>query len=331
MRAPRPVLTFVLTIGLFAAPLAADAQPGGRVYRLGVLTPGARPVPLSPTTAYLLPLTLRELGYVEGQNLVIEQRFAEGKLDRLPRLARELVQLQVDLLVAASPVAVRAAKDATKTIPIVMLLSYSDPVELGFVASLARPGGNITGAVMAAEPTLAAKRLELIKEILPRAARIAVLATAEAGSRIQVQWAEKAAASLGLKLVVVEVRGGDYDRAFAMMVAERVDALSVLASVILSTDRERIIQLATKHRIPAIYDWREHVEAGGLMAYGGSVSGFTRRAALYVDRIFKGAKPADLPVERATTFELAINLKTAKALGLTVPASVLAQADQIIE
>jgi putative ABC transport system substrate-binding protein len=217
--------TFIAaSLGLLVAPGAAEAQPQGRVYRLGVLTPGVRPVQSSPTTAYLLPLILRELGYVEGQNLVIEQRFAEGKLDRLPGLARDLVQLRVDLLVAASPVAVRAAKDATKTIPIVMLLSYSDPVELGFVASLARPGANITGVVMAAEPTMAAKRLELIKEILPRAARIAVLATGEAGSRIQVQWAEKAAAALGLKLVVVEVRGGDYDRAFATMLAERVEA-----------------------------------------------------------------------------------------------------------
>jgi putative ABC transport system substrate-binding protein len=279
----------------------------------------------------LLPLSLRELGYVEGQNLVIEQRFAEGKLDRLPGLARELAQLRVDLLVAVSPVAVRAASDTTKMIPIVMLLSYSDPVELGFVASFARPGGNITGVVLAAEPALATKRLELLKEIVPRAMRIAVLATGEPGSRMQMQWAEKAASSLGVKLVVVEVRDVDYDRAFTTMVAARADALLVVASVILSTDRERIIQLAAKHRLPAIYDWREHVEAGGLMAYGGSVSGFTRRAAVYVDRIFKGANPADLPVERATTFELAINLKTAKALGLTIPQSLLLQADQLIE
>ncbi len=328
-------LAFVvpLVFTLVVAPLAADAQEqkAGKVYRLGVLTPGVRPVPSFPTTAYLLPLILRELGYVEGQNLVIEQRFAEGKLDRLPGLARELVQLRMDLLVAASPVAVRALKDATKAIPIVMLLSYSDPVELGLVASFARPGGNISGVVLAAEPTLVAKRLELIKEIFPRAARIAVLATGEATSRLQVQWAEKAASSLGVKVVVAEVRDADYDRAFATMVAERADALLVVASVILSTDRERIIQLAGKHRLPAIYDWREHVEAGGLMAYGGSVSEFTRRAAVYVDRIFRGANPADLPVERATTFELAINLRTAKALGLTVPSSLLLRADHVIE
>jgi putative ABC transport system substrate-binding protein len=210
---------------------------------------------------------LRELGYIEGQNLIVEQRFAEGKLDRLAGLARELVQRRVDILVAFSPPRVWAAKDATSTIPIVMLLSYSDPVELGFLASFARPGGNITGVVLAAERTMVAKRLELIKEVVPRAARIAGLATGEAPSRTQVQWAERAAPSLGVTLVVVEVRDADYDRAFAEMVAERANALLVLASVILNTDRQRIIQLAANHRLPAIYDWREHVEAGGLMAY----------------------------------------------------------------
>ncbi len=271
------------------------------------------------------------MGYVEGQNLVIEQRFADGHLDRLPELARELVGLRVDALVAASPPAVQATRAITKTIPILMLLAYSDPVELGLVTSFARPGGNVTGVVMAAEPTMVGKRLELIKEVVPRAVRIAVLSTGEAPSQIQVKWAEKAASALGVKLIVVELRDGDYDRAFAAMVAERADALFVVASVILSTDHQRVIQLAAKHRLPAIYDWREHAESGGLMAYGGSVSGFTRRAAIYVDRIFKGASPAELPVERATTFELAINLKTAKALGLTVPQSLLIRADQVIE
>jgi putative tryptophan/tyrosine transport system substrate-binding protein len=317
-----------IALGLLAAPLAARAQTPGRVIKVGILST------VNPrTTAFteVMIQRLRELGYVEGQNLVIERRFAEGKLDRLPGLARELVQLRMDVLVATSPLPVRAAKDATKTIPIVMLLSYSDPVELGLVASLARPGGNLTGVVMAAEPTLVAKRLELIKEAVPRVARIAILSTSEAPSRTQVQWAEKAAPALGVKLVTVEVRDGDYDRAFATIGAEQADALSVVASVILSTARQRIIQLAAKHRLPAIYDWREHVEEGGLMAYGGSVSAFTRRAAVYVDRLFKGANPGELPVERATTFELVINLKTAKALGLTVPPSLLQRADQVIE
>src|SRR6266849_7669062 len=185
----------------------------------------------------------------------------------------------MDTLVAVSPPSVKAAKDATNTIPIVMLLSYSDPVELGFVASFARPGGNITGVVLAAEPTIVGKRLELIKEVVPRVERIAVLTTGEVQSRTQAQWADRVAPSLGVKLVVVEIRDADYDRAFATMVAAQAAALLVTASVILSTDRERIIQLAAKHRLPAIYDWREHVEAGGLMAYGGSISGFTRPGA----------------------------------------------------
>jgi putative tryptophan/tyrosine transport system substrate-binding protein len=322
----------VLGGSILAGPRVFEAQQGGKVYRLGVLTPGVRPAQSSPwVTANFLPVILNELGYVDGKNLVIEQRFADGKLDRLPGLARELVQLQVDALVAASPPAIRAAKDATRTIPIVMLLSYSDPVELGFVASFGRPGGNITGVVLAAEPTMAGKRLELLKAVVPRAARIAMLASGEGQSRTQVQWAEKVAPSLGVRLVVVEVRNGDYDRAFATMVAERANALCVVASVILSTDVGRIIQLATKHRLPAMYEWREHAEAGGLVAYGGSVSEFTRRAAMYVDRIFKGAHPASLPVERATTFELVVNLKTAKALGLTIPQSFLLRADQVIE
>jgi ABC-type uncharacterized transport system substrate-binding protein len=316
---------------LLAAPRAAEAQAAGKVYRLGILTPGMRPAPTFPTMASLLPPLLREQGYIEGQNLVVEQRFAEGKLDRLPGLARELVGLRADAIVAPSPPTVRAAKDTTTTIPIVMVLAYSDPVELGFVASFARPGGNITGVVLGAEPTMAAKRLELVKEAVPRAARVAILTTGEASSRTQVQWAEKAAPSLGVKLIVVETRNADYDRAFATIVAERADAVLIVASVILSTDRQRIIHLAAKHRLPAIYDFREHAEDGALMAYGGSLSGFARRAAGYVDRIFKGANPAELPVKRATTFELAINLKTAKALGLTIPPSLLLRADQVIE
>ncbi len=320
-----------LVLALFAALLPAEAQQAGKIYRLGILTPGRCSATSAPTTASVLPLILREMGYVEGQNLAIEQRCAEGKVDRLPGLARELVQLRMDTLFAPSPVAVQAAKGATATIPVVMLLSYSDPVELGFVASFARPGGNITGVVLAAEPTMAGKRLELIKEAVPRAARIAILATSEAGSRMQVQWAEKVAPSLGVKLIVVEVRSADYDRAFATMVAERPDALVVVASVLLNTDLARIIQLAAKYRLPAIYDWREQVEAGGLMAYGGSISGTTQRVGAYVDRIFKGAKPGDLPVERATIFELAINLKTAKTLDLTIPPSLLLRADHVIE
>ena len=323
---------FLLTSVVGAlGPVAAEAQQTGKVWRVGVLTPGVRPTPSFPSTASLLRPILREFGYVEGRNLIIEHRFAEGELDRLPAMAAELVRLRADVLVAPSPVTVRAALDATKTTPIVMLLAYSEPVELGFVATFARPGGNVTGVVLAAEPSLMAKRLELLKEIAPRAARIAILGTGEAGSKIQVRLAEQAASSLGVQVVVVELRDLNYERAFEMMVAERANAFSVVTSVILSTHRERIIRLAAKHRLPGIYEWREHVEAGGLMAYGSSIADFTRRAVVYIDRIFKGASPSELPVERATTFQLAINRRTAKALGLTIPASLLARTDQIIE
>jgi putative tryptophan/tyrosine transport system substrate-binding protein len=324
--------TFLAGTGavLLATPFAAEGQQAGKVYRLGILSPGSR-ASSSVTTASLLPLKLREVGYVEGQNLVIEQRFAEGKLDRLPGLAQELVQRRVDVLFALSPIAVQAAKDATKTVPIVMLLTYSDPVELGFVASLARPGSNITGVVLAAEPTMAGKRLELLKEVVPGPTRIALLVTTESYSRTQVQWAEKVAPSLGVRLIVVEVQGSDYDRAFTTIAAEGAHALFIVDSVIFASGRARIIQLAAKHRLPAIYGQRDDVEAGGLMAYGGSASRFAERAAVYLDRIFRGAHPAELPVERAATFELVINLKTAKALGLTIPPSLLLRADEIIQ
>ena len=302
-----------------------------RNQKLSVSAFSSRELPRDSRSAGAFSQELCQLGYIEGKNVIIEWRWAENQPEPIPRLAAELAGLGVDVIVTGGTAPARALKNATRTIPIVMLLSYSDPVELGFVASFARPGGNITGVALAAEPTMAGKRLELIKEVVPRATRIAVLGTGETQSRTQVQWAEKVAPSLGVKLVVVEVRNGDYDRAFATIVAERAEAVSVVASVILSTDVGRIIQLAAKYRLPAIHEWREHAEAGGLMAYGGSVAGFTRRAAAYVDRILKGANPAELPVERATRFEFVVNLKTAKALGLTIPQAVLGRADQVIE
>ncbi len=325
-------LALVTTVlALFAAPLAAKAQQTGRTYRLGILQPTAPRATSDPTALTNQIVTaLGELGYVEGQNLVVEQRFAEGKIDRLPTLARTLVQFRVDAILAVGNLAIRAAREATSTIPIVMFTS-DDPVQAGFVASLAHPGGNITGVLIAAEGTLAGKRLELIKEAVPRAARIALLTTDEPSSRAQVQEAQKAAPSLGVRLVVVEVRDGDYDRAFATMMAERPGALFVLASTFFNRDRKPIIDLAVKHRLPAIYVWREQSMEGGLMAYGSSFSGLSRRAATYVDRIFKGAKPADLPVEQPTKFELVINLKTAKDLGLTIPQSLLIRADEVIQ
>ena len=278
-----------------------------------------------------MPKVLGEMGYVEGRNLVIESRFADGRPERLSKLAQELVGLRVDAIVAASPPAVRAAAAATSAIPVVMLLGYSDPVELGLVASYGRPRGNVTGVAMAAEPPIVGKRLELIKEVVPGATRIAILSTNEAPSGTQVQWVQRAATALGVSLTVVSLRDDDYEGAFAAMGAARADALFVVESTILNAGYEQIIRLAAKHRLPVIYNWREHAESGGLMAYGGSLTGFTRRAAVYIDRVLKGASPADMPVERATTFELVINLKTARALGLTIAPSVLAQADRVIE
>jgi putative ABC transport system substrate-binding protein len=318
-----------VTAGIFAAPLPVGAQQAAKVYRLGILSPGAVPEPSVATSPNLVPIALRELGYIEGQNLVVERRFAEGKIDRLPVLARELVQLRVDVIVAVSE-AVRAAKDATATIPIVMGFGFN-PVEQGFVASLARPGGNITGVLYAPEGQLVGKRLELIKETIPRATRIAILATHESDSRSQLDAAQKAASALGVKAIVIEVQGTDYDRAFATIVAERADALFVVSSAILNRDRKQIIERAAQYRLPAMYEWREQVEVGGLMSYGSSLVGLSRRVAAFVDKILKGATPADLPVERPTNYDLVINMNTAKALGLTIPQSLLARADKIIQ
>jgi len=325
----RVSLTAVLAVALLAAPPVGSAQDAGRVYRLGILSPSPMPDPAVATTPNLVPSALRELGYVEGRNLVVVRRFAEGQVDRLPDLARDLIQQRVDVIVAVSE-AIRAARDATTSIPIVMGFGFN-PVEQGFVASLARPGGNITGVLYAPEGQLVGKRLELIREAIPRATRIAVLATRDSDSRAQLSAARKAAPALGVKLVVVELQGADYDRAFATMVAERAEALFILSSTTLNRDRRQIIERAAQHRLPAMYEWREQAEVGGLMSYGGSLIALSRRVAAYVDKIFKGAKPADLPVERPTTYDLVINLKTARALGLTIPPSLLSRADQVIE
>jgi putative ABC transport system substrate-binding protein len=315
-------------ITVFAAPFAAGAQQAGKVYRVGILIPGAHAPSDRATISFLVPAALRELGYVEGQNLLVERRYAGGKPDRLPTLARELVQLRVDVIVAVSNEAIKAAKDVTKTIPIVMI--GGSVVAQGFVASLAQPGGNVTGVAIT-ETTLAAKRLELLKEAVPRATRIALLATVEEFQKPQLQEAEEAAAPLGITLVVVEVRSADYRGAFDRVVSERAQALLVFSSPLLHRDRSRIIELAAKHRLPAMYQWREHTEEGGLMSFGSNLTGLSRRMATYVDRILKGARPAELAVEQPTVYELVINLKTAKALGLTIPPSLLLRADQVIE
>jgi putative ABC transport system substrate-binding protein len=322
--------SILIAVVLLGVGVIASAQQPKKVYRMGLLSPSSPPVPAAPASPNLVPKFLRELGYIEGQNLVIHRRFADGKIDRLPHLAKELVELQVDLIVAVSPTAIQPAKDATRTIPIVMGFG-KDPVRDGFVASLARPGGNITGVVVAPEDVLAGKRLELIKETVPRADRIAVLATSEPSSKLQIQEAEKVALPLGIKLIIVELQNAGYDPAFGTMATERAKALFVLASPILNAERDRIIRLAAKHRLPAIYEWPEHVDAGGMMAYGSSLLGLSRRVAAYVDRIFKGTKPADLPVEQPMKFEFVINLNTAKQIGLTIPPNVLVRADRVIK
>ena len=315
-----------LTLSLLVALLTAEAQEATHVYRIGLLNSA----PTSRVEAFRQ--SLRELGYVEGQNLVIESRYAEGSVERFPDLAAELVRLKVDVMVAGGP-AVRAAQHATRTIPIVMA-GANDPVGEGFVASLAHPGGNITGlSLLGAE--LPGKRLEILKELVPPSARIAVLANpANARYGSVMHNLTVAAQALGFHLHVVEIRRADeLDTAFAAMTQARADALVVVDDGVLlsSSLGGRIVDLAAKSRLPAIYIAKFHVEAGGLMSYGASFPDIWRRAATYVDKILKGAKPADLPIEQPIKFEFAINLKTAKALGIAFPPTLLIQADEVFQ
>ena len=276
---------------------------------------------------------LRELGWVEGQNIVIDYRYAEGRVDRLPDLAAELVRLKVDLIVAsAGTQAATAAKNATETIPIVMIY-VRDPVGTGLIASLARPGGNVTGVSGSAGLELFAKQLELLKETVPKIRRVAILSNPDnAYHQLAIREVNVAARSLGVQLQLLEARGpNEFDGAFAAMAKERVGALLVLSDAIFGSHRTRLADLAARSRLPAAFGVRDDVEAGGLMSYGPSFLDLFRRSAAYVDKILKGAKPADLPVEQPNKFELVINLKTAKTLGLTIPQSVLLRADQVIE
>jgi len=325
------VVALIVTLALLAAPLAADAQQAGKVYRIGYL--GTEPV-TAPAVAPVWGAFiegLRELGWVEGQNITIELRFSEGKMERLPDLAAELVHLNVDLIVAAAARPPVAAKQATRTIPIVMT-NMGDPVGTGLVASLARPGGNVTGLSLLT-PELIGKQLELLKEIVPRLSRVAVLRNPTSPTHpLSLREAEVAARSLGIQLEVLEARGPDeFEMAFAAMTRKRAGALNVLGDGMFFLHRTRIAALAAKYRLPAIFAQRQHADAGGLMAYGSSLRDNFRRAATFVDKILKGAKPADLPVEQPTKFELVINLKTAKALGLTIPQSMFIRADEVIQ
>ncbi len=320
----RKLLVAILALAIFGAALAADAQQPKRVARIGWL--GIARSPLEEG----FKLGLLDLGWIEGQNVIIEWRYA-GKVERLPEMAAELVRLNVDVILAPSSTQVRAARQATSTIPIVFA-SHADPVGVGDVVSLARPGGNITG-VSQLLTDLSPKLLQLLKEAVPGAARIAVLWNPTTPSHPPALKAmEEAARILGVRLQTLEARGPeDFDSAFAAMDRERAGALLVVPSPMSFFQRERLAELALKHRLPAMSALRENAEAGGLMSYGPDLYKMFRRSAALVDKILKGAKPADLPVEQATEFELVVNLKTAKALGLTLPQSVLVRAADVIQ
>jgi len=326
--------TFLGTLagGLLVAPLAAQAQEAARIARIGFLSLNVVP---NRHLGESFRQGLRDLGYVEGRNVVIEYRDAEGKPERLPDLAAELVALKVDVIVTGggTPTAM-AAKQATSTLPIVFT-SAPDPVTDGLVTSLGRPGGNVTGSSNL-NPALVGKSLEQLKQAVPRVSQVALLlqpgAVPERTEKDMLKGAEVAARALGVRLQLVEARGpADFKRAFSDMTGARAGALTVLPGAMFFSERRRLVDLAATNRLPVVYPQREFVDAGGLMSYGTNLADLFRRAATYVDKILKGAKPADLPVEQPTKFDLVINLKTAKALGLTLPPSLLQRADQVIE
>jgi putative tryptophan/tyrosine transport system substrate-binding protein len=327
----KKIFALTLCAMLFALCVTAAAQQPKKVPRIGYLSA------LNPATDSArsegIRLALRELGYVEGQNIAIEYRYAEGKSDRLPELLAELVRLKVDIIVAGGGTTIRAAKNATKTIPIVMVGTGINPVEAGLVESLARPGGNVTGLTNLGTE-LGGKRLELLKEAVPKLARVAVLydPAIPATAREVKEDLPIAARALGLTIRSWEVRAaGDFEKVFAALNKQRSNGLYVLGGPLMRTNEKRIAGFALKNRLPSVYYFREAVDAGGLMYYGADFADSYRRVAYYVDRILKGAKPADLPVEQPTKFELVINLKTAKQIGLTMPPEVLARATKLIK
>jgi putative tryptophan/tyrosine transport system substrate-binding protein len=320
-------LVATLALAVLVAPLLANAQPSGNVFRVGVLLPTS----LGRPTFRAFQQRLQELGYVEGHNLALEVRAVEGQFERLPGLAAELVRLHVDVIVASGPEAtLRAARDATETIPIVMRARDYDPIALGYVAGLARPGGNITGVVQQ-RLEVVAKQLELLKEALPTVTRVAVLWDDAAAD--QRRAVEAAARPLGVQLQLLEVRQPPYEfaGAFAAAAQGQAEALLVLNSPIFFMQRDQIMDLVAKSRLPTMFGVAESARAGGLMAYDVDNVDTWRRVADYVDKILKGAKPADLPVEQPTKFELVINLKTAKVLGITIPPHLLVLADEVLQ
>lgn len=313
--------------GVVAAPFSARAQPTKKS-RIGYLSPASAGDPGHS----LFRQDLRQLGYVEDKNVTLLERFADGNDSRLPILAGELVHDQVDVIVAVSPPSIRAARDATRSVPIVMIAG-DDPVRSGLVVSLARPGGNITGVTILVVD-LFGKQMELLKQLVPNIKQAAILWDPAMPSTTQDLMDVRAAATLlGLKLKIIEARGmpGDYEGAFGAMLAEQAEALLVTRSPTFIRDRSRIVNLAAKHQMPAIYSTRDEVRAGGLVSYGSEPAEAIRLIVGYVDRILKGAKPSDLPVEQPTQFELAINLKTARLLGITIPPEILVRASELIE
>jgi putative tryptophan/tyrosine transport system substrate-binding protein len=320
----------VLLVGLTLASVRlADAQQTNKVSRIGFLGAGTASALAGRLDA--LRQGLRDLGYIEGKNIAIEYRYADGKLDQIPRNAAELVQLKVDIIVTGGPTDTRAAKGVTSTIPIVMT-NEGDPVGTGIVSSLARPGGNITGLTPLA-PGLNEKRVELLKETLPRLSYVFVLRVpGNPSSAVALKETKVAARSLGIKLQIQEVKeANDLNRAFEAITKTRSDALTVIAGPFGFANRKRIVEFVANNRLPAIYYRREFVEAGGLMSYDANPNDLARRAATYVDKILKGAKPGDLPIEQPMKFEFIINLKAAKQIGLTIPPNVLARADKVIK
>lgn len=324
----RGAIAALVALGTVAASRPSSAQQGGKVWRVGYLSPSAS-VNSQYTDAFLKGM--RELGYVEGKNLVIEWRSADGELERLPGLATELVHLKVDVIVAVASPAIGAAQKATTTIPIVMAIT-GDPVGSGFVKSLARPGGNITGLSNMGGDT-GPKLFDLLLSVMPRLSRVGVLVTPTSTTyRVISESVQAAAQKARVKTLVAEASSSqEIDDAFSMMARERVDAVIVGNSSFFSQQRRQIAELALKYGIPSMFSIRANVEAGGLISYGQNIADDFRRSATYVDKILKGAKPADLPVEQPMSFELVVNLKTAKALGLTIPQEILLRADEVIQ
>jgi putative tryptophan/tyrosine transport system substrate-binding protein len=324
-------LAVVLALSLILVPLVGEAQHAATIPRIGFLSPSSLSDPRTARFLQAFRQGLRELGYAEGQNIAIESRFAEGKWDQLRELAAELVRVKVDVIVTYTTPATQAAKQATGKIPIV-IATVIDPVAAGLVASLAHPGGNITGLSQMV-PELVGKQLEVLKEVAPKISRVAILSNpANPAHALAIRDVKVAARSLGVQLQLLEARGpSEIESAFAAMTTERAGAVIVLVDSMLIDHRTRIADLAVRRRLPTVSATIETAEAGGLMAYGPSVRDMFRRAATYVDRILKGAKPAELPIEQPTKFELVLNTKTARALGLTISPSVLGRADEIIQ